>query len=129
MNDEERSWNSNRSREKRLNFYWSKRFKSHFLGFSFCNGLQLNISFYIVGSISWGSLTALHRVLYIQANNWVKHKVGEFRFLYCVMILGVVLTLVFGFFLAFSDDESLTLKMCNHHAEKFLAVSQSYKVP
>jgi hypothetical protein len=83
----------------------------------------------MAGSISWGCLTAFHRVLYIQANNWVKHKVGEFRFLYFVMILGVVFTAVFGFSLAFSDDGSLTLKICNHHAEEFLAVSQSYKVP
>jgi hypothetical protein len=122
MNDEECNLNVDPSREKR-------NLKVIFLGFSFCNGLQLNISFYIAGSISWGSLTAFHRVLYIQANNWVKHKVGEFRFLYCVMILGVVFTAVFGFFLAFSDDESLTLKICNHHAEEFLAVSHSYKVP
>lgn len=83
----------------------------------------------MAGSISWGCLTAFHRDLYIQANNWVKHKVGEFRFLYFVMILGVVFTAVFGFSLAISDDGSLTLKICNHHAEEFLAVSQSYKVP
>ncbi len=98
-----------------------------FPGFKFCKGMHFNISCYLIGSI-WISLTAIYRVLYIKGPNWIKNKIGEKRLLNSILFIGLCLVFTFASLLVFSDEESLTLKLCNHHAGTYLEILSSYKV-
>ena len=102
-------------------------FIDYFLGLKFCKRMHLNISCYLIGSI-WTCLTAMYRVLYIKGPNWIKCKIGEKSFLYTILILGLCLILSLASLLVFADEESLTLKLCNHQARTYLEILNSYKV-
>ena len=73
-------------------------------------------------------MTGILRVLYIKCPNWLKYQIGERRFLAIALSLGILLTLIFGSLLVYSDEDSLTIKICTHKAGTFLEILTSYKV-
>jgi hypothetical protein len=90
--------------------------------------MHFNINIHNVGNISWSCLIAIYRVLYLKAQTWVKFQIGENRLLLLFIILGLSVTLSFGFLLVVIDEESITLKFCNHHDYTYLDILNYHKV-
>jgi hypothetical protein len=53
---------------------------------------------------------------------------GERRMLMIMVLVGFPIVFCLSYLLVFIDDESLTLKMCNHHSQTYVEITRSYKV-
>ena len=99
-----------------------------FSGFTFCKAMQLNMSIYMAGTIIWSCLTALTRVLYIKVTSWVRFRIGETWLLLLLLSSGLVLTATFAVLGTYSDEDSQTVMICNHHGRTYAQVLRDYQV-
>ena len=82
----------------------------------------------LTGSVVWSCLLAIYRILYIKCETFVKFGIGERRLFKLFVFLGFTLQAGSTFILFLSDEENLTVKICNHYTTEDIKIMQIYKV-
>jgi hypothetical protein len=98
------------------------------LGDNFCKWIRFPVTAYSYGCLIWGCFIALYRMMYIKANNWFIYKVGEYRMLFVLTTVGLILKLSISFFMAEFDNDSSISKHCTFWTKTDLDLIQEFKV-
>ena len=97
-------------------------------GDKFCHWFQLIPAVVLTGSVVWSCLLALYRIIYIKFETFVKFGIGERRLLLMFVFIGITLQAVSSYSLFISDEENLTVKLCNHYSTEDIQILKMYKV-
>lgn len=90
--------------------------------------LFLHFKLILQNKIYYIKLTAVHRVLNIKLQNWLKYKIGEKKMLKLSITLGLTLTACWTTILVRNDHQSLMSKMCSHSSSQNIQTLQEIKV-
>ena len=94
----------------------------------FCNWLPLTGNIYLTGLTIWSAFIAIYRTLYIKAQNWVKHMIGEKQLLWLSFGLGLFFQFALSLTIFYFDEESFISKICNHYTSNYIDILQEYSV-
>ena len=97
-------------------------------GEKFCHWFQLIPVVVLTGSVVWSCLLALYRIIYIKFETFVKFGIGEKRMLLLFVFIGFTLQAGSSYSLFISDEENLTVKICNHYSTEDIQIMKMYKV-
>ena len=97
-------------------------------GSTFCEWIDFLGCFYVTGSYTWSTFTALYRILYLKASHFVKNIIGERTLLNLMLVYGFISQTVIAIWFTIFDFRSNTEKLCGHHTTEEIIIIQTYKV-
>ena len=97
-------------------------------GNNVCNLANFVGAVYIGSACIWSCYISLFRVLFINAQNWLKNKIGVNRLLYILLVTGYAQILTFATLFLLFDTENSTMKMCSHLSDADLKIIDAYQV-
>ena len=97
-------------------------------GSAFCEWIDFPGTFYIAGSAVWSTMTAIYRILFIKATDWIRRNNHEQNVLVLCLLTGFTLHLSMALWLTMFDPWSAFEKLCTHRSNEEIGILLEYQV-